>query len=76
MSIEQALKDKCKEDFKYVDDIEELICDNLLEVNEITESDKHFLERFKNLTRLSLNHIGLKNIKNFPILPSLTHVFS
>jgi len=75
MTLEGKLKEKYKEELNDVDDVEELTLDELLTIPIITESDKKYLERFKSLSTLSMNYLGLASVKNFPIIPTLATVF-
>ena len=53
-------------------DVDELILDDLFEgVTSFTDQNKKDLEKYYNLIHLSLNGLGLENLKNFPKLPSL-----
>lgn len=53
-------------------DVDELILDDLFEgVSSFSDQNKKDLEKYFNLIHLSLNGLGLENLKNFPKLPSL-----
>lgn len=53
-------------------DVDELILDDLFEgVTSFSDQNKKDLEKYYNLIHLSLNGLGLENLKNFPKLPSL-----
>ncbi len=72
MSLEAKLREKYKDELNEVDDVEELILDGLVgNLNEISEADKLYVERFKNLTCLSMNFLGLTSVKNMPNIPSI-----
>lgn len=43
-------------------------------LGELTESDKLYLERFTNAKTLSLSCVGLRSLKNLPVLPSIEFV--
>lgn len=76
MSLEEKLREKYKEDIDIVDDVEELILDELLKINEFTQEDKEFLEKFKILGSLSMSLMGLTSLNNFPNIPTLNYVLS
>jgi len=42
--------------------------------NEVTESDKSFLEKFVNCKELRMSRMGLKSLKNLPYLPKLEYI--
>ena len=69
--MEAKLKEKHKEELDKVDDIEELILDGITTLEKISESDKKYLERFSNLSLLSMNLLGLTSVENMPIIPSI-----
>lgn len=71
MSIEQALRQKYGEELNEVGDVEELILDEIAQVPTLSQADKQFLERFKTLTSLSMNNLGLVSLANFPAIPTL-----
>lgn len=71
MTLEAKLKARYKEDLDDVDDVYELILDELVTIDKISESDKKFLERFSNLTYLSFNLLGLTSVQNLPSIKSL-----
>ena len=53
-------------------EIDEIILDNFWENKEsFTEEEKVVLEKYTSLTHLSVNNIGLKSFKNFPVIKSL-----
>jgi hypothetical protein len=53
-------------------EIDEIILDNFWENKEsFTEEEKVVLEKYTCLTHLSVNNIGLKSFKNFPVIKSL-----
>lgn len=53
-------------------EIDELILDELIpDLGTLTEDHKKVLEEYTNLVRLSMSHLGLKSLKNFPSLPNL-----
>ena len=56
--------------------IEELILDGLFKVEEghLTKEHKEDLEKYEKLIHLTMNDVGLKNLKNFPKLPELNIV--
>ena len=74
MTLEGKLKAKYKEELDSVDDVEELSLDEIASVDKISEEDKKFLERFKSLTSLSMNFLGLTSVENMPIIPTLKYV--
>ena len=74
MSLEKKLSTKYGEDLKDVDDVEELLLDELGTFKEFTTEDKTFLERFKNLSSLSMNLLGLISLNNLPDIPSIVYV--
>ena len=74
MSLEAKLKEKYKEELDVVDDIEELILDELITIDKISESDKKYIERFSGLTCLSMNMLGLTSVENMPKIPSVCMV--
>ena len=51
--------------------IEELILDNLITTDKLTEDHKNSIENYSTLYRLSLNNIGLTSLENFPKLKEL-----
>ena len=73
-SEKAAIKAKYKEDLNEVDDVSELILDELVKIDKISDSDKKFLERFKSLSFISLNHLGLTTVQNMPMIPTLKMV--
>jgi len=78
--LEKKFKEKNKdENLDEVDDvsftkINELVLDGM-PINELTEEDKKFLEKFVNLSMLSMNGTGLVSLKNFPKIDSLEKLF-
>ena len=53
-------------------EIEELILDQFFkEENHLSKGQMEDLEKYKNLIHLSMNGIGIKNLKNFPNLQKL-----
>lgn len=74
MSLEEKLKAKYKEQLDSVDDVEELILDELTTIKEISSSDKKYLERFIDLSMLSMNYLGLTSLENLPDIPTITEV--
>ena len=74
MSLEKRLRDKYGSELDTVDDVEELILDKLSEIKSLSEEDKEFLERFKSLTKLSMNLLGLNSFDNFPNIPTIQTV--
>lgn len=76
MSLEAKLKERYKEDLEQVDDIEELILDGLITADKVSDSDKKYIERFANLTSLSMNLLGLTTVANMPSIPSVRTVFN
>ncbi len=74
MSLEGKLKAKYKEELNDVADVEELVLDELAVIDKISDSDKAYLERFKGLTVLSMNYLGLTTVANMPTIPTLTSV--
>ena len=71
MALEEKLRARYKDELNSVDDVEELILDELLTIEKLTEKDKIFLERFKSLAFLSLNLLGLNSLDNLPNIPTL-----
>ena len=69
--MEQLLIEKYKEDLNYVNDVEELILDALTTLPVLSANDKTFLERFRTLTYLSMNNLGLTSVANFPEISTL-----
>lgn len=74
--MEAKLKERYKEDLEQVDDIEELILDGLITADKVSDSDKKYIERFANLTSLSMNLLGLTTVANMPSIPSVRTVFN
>ena len=74
MSLEKKLSTKYGEDLKDVDDVEELLLDELGTFKEFAAEDQVFLERFKNLSSLSMNLLGLISLNNLPDIPSIIYV--
>jgi len=74
MALEEKLKARYKEDLNEVDDVSELILDELVKIDKISDSDKKFLERFKSLSSISLNLLGLSTVQNLPWIPTLKMV--
>lgn len=74
MSLEEKLREKYGEGIDIVDDVEELILDGLIKINELTQKDKAFLEKFAILGSLSMNLMGLTSLNNFPNIPTLNYV--
>ncbi len=71
-SLELKLKEKYKNELDDVTDVEELILDGLLNnMGKISETDKKYIERFNNLTCLSMNFLGLTSLQNMPNIPSI-----
>lgn len=68
------MREKYKSELDQIDDVEELILDSLMQLPELSESDKQFLEKFTSLTFLSMNGLGLKSLKNLPALATLVSV--
>lgn len=53
-------------------EIDELILDELIpDLGTLNEDHKKVLEQYSNLIRLSMSHLGIKSLKNFPSLPNL-----
>lgn len=74
-SIEQKLQEKYKGQLDDVHDVEELILDELVRTESISDSDKKYLERFKSLSILSMDYLGLTTVQNMPEIPTITEVF-
>ncbi len=74
MALEAKLRDKYGEELNNVDDVEELILDEIITLEKLSEKDKQFLERFKSLAFLSMNLLGLTSLENLPNIPTLTFV--
>ncbi len=74
MALEGKLKAKYKEELDKVDDVEELILDELATIDKVSETDKEYLERFKSLSMLSMNYLGLTSVENMPQIPTVTVV--
>jgi hypothetical protein len=75
MSLEQKLKERYHEELDNVDDVEELILDGLIkDIGKITPNDKKYLERFKSLSSLSMNFLGLTSIENVPTISTVMNV--
>lgn len=72
--MEAKLKQKFKEDFDDVDDVQELILDDLVKIDKISDTDKKFLEKFKNLVHISFNLLGLTSVQNLPAIPTVEFV--
>ena len=72
--MEAKLKERYKEELEKVDDIEELILDGLVTLDKISEGDKKYIERFNNLTGLSMNLLGLTTVDNMPNIPTVRTV--
>lgn len=51
--------------------VEEIILDDLVKIESLSEDHKTSLEKYKILKHFSANNINLKSLKNFPHLPSL-----
>lgn len=75
MALEEKLKAKYKEDLNEVGDVTELILDELVKIDKISDSDKKFLERFNSLTIISFNHLGLTTVQNLPVIPTIRAVY-
>ncbi len=71
MSLEAALKQLYNEDLADVSDVEELDLDELVTIPKLGAADKQFVERFRTLTSLSMNGLGLVSVENFPAIPTL-----
>jgi len=54
--------------------VDELILDELFNIEEFNEDHKLSLEQYDSLLHLSLNKIGLKSLKNLPLIPCLNIV--
>ena len=53
-------------------EIDELILDELIpDLGTLNEDQKKVLEQYSNLVRLSMSHLGIQSLKNFPSLPNL-----
>ena len=74
MSIEATMRSSFNEDLDSVDDVEELNLDKLIQLPQLSFSDQKFLERFRTLTHLSMNGLGLASLANFPMIPTLMFV--
>ena len=74
MALEKKLKAKYKEELDNVDDVEELVLDEIVKIDKLAMEDKLFLERFKSLTFLSMNFLGLTSLENMPNIPTLKTV--
>lgn len=74
MSLEAKLLEAHGESLDDVDDVEELNLDGLTSIDKISDSDKKYLERFKNLIALSASGLHLTSLENLPTLPSLKMV--
>ena len=74
MALEKKLKAKYKEELDNVDDVEELVLDEIVKIDKLAVEDKQFLERFKSLTFLSMNFLGLTSLENMPNIPTLKTV--
>ena len=74
MSLEEKLKGRYKEELEDVDDVEELILDGLMTLDKIPPSDKQYIERFKSLSSLTMNFLGLSSVENLPVIPTLQNV--
>jgi len=56
--------------------VTELVLDDLFaKMENLTEDHKKALEKYDSITLLSFNGFGLKNLKNFPKLTTLTTVW-
>jgi len=74
MALEKKLKAKYEEELDNVDDVEELVLDEIVKIDKLAMEDKLFLERFKSLTFLSMNFLGLTSLENMPNIPTLKTV--
>ena len=74
MTLEGKLKEKYKQELDSVDDVEELTLDELATIPNISDSDKKYLERFKSLSTLSMNYLGLTSVSNLPQISTITIV--
>ena len=74
MSLEAKLRAKYKEELDEVSDVEELELDEIAVISKISDPDKQFIERFKSLTFLSMNYLGLTTVENMPSIPTLVFV--
>ena len=74
MALEAALRNSVDDDFDSVNDVEELNLDELAEIDKFSNEDKKFIERFRTLTHLSLNGLGLNSLENFPSIQTLMFV--
>ena len=70
MSIKSAILDKNQGQEVDKSEYTNLIMDDM-PINEISDTDKAFLEGFTECQFLSLNSTGLKNISNLPKMPKL-----
>lgn len=74
-SLEQKLKERYKGELDNIDDVEELILDGLAKnMDKIMPDDKKYFEKFKSLTSLSMNFLGLTSIENIPVITTVTNV--
>lgn len=74
MSLEEKLIEAHGESLDDVSDVEELNLDGLISISKISDTDKKYLERFKNLITLSASGLHLTSLENLPQLPSLKTV--
>eukprot|EP00830_Metopus_es_P005606 TRINITY_DN15382_c0_g1_i1.p1 TRINITY_DN15382_c0_g1~~TRINITY_DN15382_c0_g1_i1.p1 ORF type:complete len:245 (-),score=83.19 TRINITY_DN15382_c0_g1_i1:32-766(-) len=74
MSLEGKLREEYGEEINQVDDIEELNIDGLITTAKLTNEDKNYLEKFKSLTQISANGIGLASLENFPEIAGLKEI--
>ena len=74
MALEAKLKAKYGEELNDVDDVEELVLDEITKIDKLSTDDRKFLERFKSLSILSMNYLGLTSLENMPVIPTLTSV--
>ena len=77
-NLDMSLRDKLKETQSLGDegleDVEELICDELIQLPELSKADQTYLEKFSSLQALSMNGLGLEKLATLPALPMLVRV--
>eukprot|EP01022_Parablepharisma_sp_SALTPOND_P009225 TRINITY_DN138410_c0_g1_i1.p2 TRINITY_DN138410_c0_g1~~TRINITY_DN138410_c0_g1_i1.p2 ORF type:complete len:180 (-),score=25.76 TRINITY_DN138410_c0_g1_i1:425-931(-) len=75
MSLIEKLKAKYKDELLRTPEITELILDGLCKVDSLIEKDQQFLEKFYNLSYLSMNSLGLTSLKYLPRMSSIIYAF-
>lgn len=69
LSVEQQIKELMKGEELDQDSYQKLNIDGIHLKDGLKPEDKTFLNDFKNLTKLSINHVHLKSLDNLPTVP-------